>query len=135
MKSSTLSTAAVGDPAAGLDPDLVRVLDRAAETFAVLSGPVRLRILHAVCDGEKAVSEIVAIVGQSQTNVSQHLSLMHRAGILRRRRQGAQVFYEIAEPAIVGVCRLVCTLVAATSDTDAVEFGAPRRSSRRGPRR
>jgi DNA-binding transcriptional ArsR family regulator len=94
----------------------VQLLDRAAETFAILAGPVRLRILHAVCDRERPVSEIVTIVGQSQTNVSQHLALMYRAGVLRRRRDGTQVFYAIADPKVVSVCRLMCTMVASESD-------------------
>lgn len=98
-----------------LDEDLIEVLDRAAETFAILASPVRLRILQAVCDGERSVSEIVALVGQSQTNVSQHLALMYRGGVLTRRRSGTQHFYAVADPAVVEVCRVVCTRIASGS--------------------
>lgn len=125
------STGVRAAPDPTLDRDLVELLDRAAETFAILAGPVRLRILHAVCDGERPVSEIVSIVGQSQTNVSQHLALMYRAGVLRRRRNGAQVFYGIADPKVVSVCRLMCTMVASENDEVGVEREpTPRRRGR-----
>ena len=100
----------ISDPT--LDDDLADVLDRAAETFAILGSPVRLRILQAVCDGERPVSEIVTLVGQSQTNVSQHLALMYRGGLLVRRRSGAQHFHPVADPDVVAVCRVVCTKIA-----------------------
>ena len=54
--------------------------------FAVLSEPTRLKIMHAVCNGEKTVSQIVAETGATQTNISRHLGLMHRHGVLARRR-------------------------------------------------
>ena len=101
-----------------IDRDVAKVLDEAAEYFAVLSGPARLRIMHAVCDGEKTVSEIMTITGLSQTNASQHLALMYRAGVLRRRKSGAQVLYEIADPKVVELCRLVCTMVASREEAD-----------------
>lgn len=99
--------------ASSLDDDLVEVLDQAAETFAILASPVRLRILQAVCSGERSVSDIVTLVGQSQTNVSQHLALMYRGGILTRRRSGTQQLYAVADPIVIEVCRMVCTKIAA----------------------
>ena len=101
--------------ASSLEDELVEVLDRAAETFAILASPVRLRILQAVCDGERSVSEIVTLVGQSQTNVSQHLALMYRGGVLTRRRSGTQQLYAVADPHVIEVCRAVCTNIAAGS--------------------
>ena len=101
----------ITDPS--LEDDLSEVLDRAAETFAILGSPVRLRILQAICDGERSVSEIVSLTRQSQTNVSQHLALMFRGGLLARRRSGAQHFYSVADPDVVAVCRVVCTRIAA----------------------
>jgi ArsR family transcriptional regulator len=48
----------------------------------------------------------------AQPNMSQHLNIMYRAGILGKRRQGAQMFYRIADESAVMVCRAVCTQVA-----------------------
>lgn len=103
--------AMISDPS--LEDDLAEVLDRAAETFAILGSPARLRILQAVCDGERSVTEIVSQTGLSQTNVSQHLALMFRAGLLSRRRSGSQHFYAVADADVVAVCRVVCNKVAA----------------------
>ena len=102
----------------GIDEDVGRVLDEAAEYFAVLSGPARLRILHAVCDRERTVSDIIAITGLSQTNASQHLALMYRAGVLSRRKSGAQVRYAIADSKVVELCRFVCSMVASREEAD-----------------
>lgn len=91
-----------------LDP----VFDAVAAYFSVLSEPTRLKIMHAVCNGEKTVSQIVAETGATQTNVSRHLGLMHRHGVLSRRREGTQVIYSVADPTMVELCRTVCNRIA-----------------------
>jgi ArsR family transcriptional regulator len=48
--------------------------------------------------------------------MSQHLNIMYRSGILGKRRQGAQVFYRIADDTAAKVCRAVCTQVAIGAD-------------------
>jgi DNA-binding transcriptional ArsR family regulator len=93
-----------------LDP----VFDAVAAYFSVLSEPTRLKIMHAVCNGEKTVSQIVAETGATQTNVSRHLGLMHRHGVLSRRREGTQVIYRVADPTMVELCRTVCNRIAGT---------------------
>jgi DNA-binding transcriptional ArsR family regulator len=95
-----------------LDP----VFDAVAAYFSVLSEPTRLKIMHAVCNGERSVSDIVAETGATQTNVSRHLGLMHRQGVLVRRRMGTQVFYHVADPTMVELCRTVCNRIASTID-------------------
>jgi DNA-binding transcriptional ArsR family regulator len=95
-----------------LDP----VFDAVAAYFSVLSEPTRLKIMHAVCNGERSVSDIVAETGATQTNVSRHLGLMHRHGVLARRREGTQVFYRVADPTMIDLCRSVCNRIAGTID-------------------
>ena len=95
-----------------LDP----VFDAVAAYFSVLSEPTRLKIMHAVCNGEKTVSQIVAETGASQTNISRHLGLMHRHGVLSRRRDGTQVIYRVADSTMVELCRTVCNRIAGSID-------------------
>jgi DNA-binding transcriptional ArsR family regulator len=95
-----------------LDP----VFDTVAAYFAVLSEPTRLRIMHAVCLGEKTVSAIVVETGATQTNVSRHLGIMHRQGLLARRKDGNQVYYSVADQTMVELCRTVCNQIASTID-------------------
>jgi DNA-binding transcriptional ArsR family regulator len=96
-----------------LDPVFATV----AGYFGVLSEPTRLKIVHALCQGsEKTVSQIVAETGATQTNVSRHLGLMHRHGVVARRKAGAQVFYSVADLTLVELCRSVCTRIAGSID-------------------
>ena len=95
-----------------LDP----VFDAVAAYFSVLSEPTRLKIMHAVCTGEKTVGEIVAETGATQTNVSRHLGMMYRHGVLTRRRVGTQVIYSVADPTMIELCRTVCNRIAGTID-------------------
>lgn len=88
------------------------VYDKAAELFAVLSTPIRLRIIGQLCQGEKNVGQLLDHIGVPQPNMSQHLNIMYRSGILGKRRQGAQMFYRIADEKAVVVCRAMCTQVA-----------------------
>ena len=89
-----------------------KVFARVADYFSVLSEPSRLRIMYAVCSGEKSVSEVVELCGSSQANVSRHLAALHKAGILLRRKEGATVFYSIADNATVEMCQTVCAKIA-----------------------
>jgi ArsR family transcriptional regulator len=88
------------------------VYDKAAELFAVLSTPIRLRIISELCQGVRNVGQLLDQIGVSQPNMSQHLNIMYRSGILGKRRQGAQMFYRIADEKAVVVCRAMCTQVA-----------------------
>lgn len=94
------------------------VFNRAAEWFGVLSTPMRLRIISALCQGEKNVGQLIEVLGISQPNMSQHLNTMYRAGLVGKRRQGTQVYYRIADESAVRVCRAVCTQVTIELSVD-----------------
>ena len=72
----------------------------------------QLRILRAICEGERTVSEIVSLTQASQPNVSQNLALMYRHGVVARRRDGNQIYYRVKNELVVDLCRTVCTQVA-----------------------
>lgn len=95
-----------------LDPVFATV----AAYFSVLSEPTRLKIMHAVCDAEQTVSQIVKTTGATQTNVSRHLGLMYRHGVLVRRREGNQIYYRVADETMIELCRSVCNRIASTID-------------------
>ena len=58
------------------------------------------------------MSAIVTETGASQTNVSRHLSLLHQAGVVKRRKQRNAVFYQVSDPVFADVCRTVCVQIA-----------------------
>lgn len=95
-----------------------RVFESVAELFAVLSTPIRLKIIAAVCHGERNVSEMLAEIDTTQPNISQHLSTLYRSGVLAKRREGTQVYYRIQSERIATLCRAVCTQVAIELDGD-----------------
>jgi len=99
---------------AGHELDLV--FDAVARYFALLSERTRLKILHAICNAEQSVGAIVAATGATQTNVSRHLALMHQAGVVSRRRDGATVLYRVTDPEFVEICRTVCIRIAGRID-------------------
>ena len=92
------------------------VFERAAELFGLLSPPIRLRIISELCNCEKNVGQLLNTIEVAQPNMSQHLNMLYRAGVVAKRRQGAQVFYRIADESVALVCRAVCTQVAGEMD-------------------
>jgi ArsR family transcriptional regulator len=93
-----------------------KVFERAAELFGLLSTPIRLRVISELCEGEKNVGQLLARIEVTQPNMSQHLNMLYRAGVVAKRRSGAQMFYRIADDSAVLVCRAVCTQVAIEMD-------------------
>jgi DNA-binding transcriptional ArsR family regulator len=98
-------------------------LQLVARRFAVLSEPMRLRLLHALFDGEKAVNALVGLSGGTQANVSRHLQTLADAGLLARRKEGLQVYYSISDPSIFELCTLVCGSLEKQHRIKAGEFG------------
>lgn len=68
-------------------------VDQAVQTLAMLAEPTRIRLLWAMLDGERAVTDLASVVGSSPTAVSQHLAKLHLAGLVHRRREGRRVLY------------------------------------------
>ena len=83
-------------------------LEMVAETFQVLSVPLRLAILQQLQGGPLSVGEICRKLTTSQPNVSKHLKLLHGSDLVRKRQKGNTVFYEIADPMVYHLCELVC---------------------------
>lgn len=74
--------------------------------------PTRLRILGLLGHGELTVTELTQILRQSQPRVSRHLRLLSEAGLLDRFREGAWVFYRLAEDgAAAGLARTVVDMI------------------------
>ncbi|MFZ9368429.1 MAG: ArsR/SmtB family transcription factor [Burkholderiaceae bacterium] len=84
------------------------LFEEVAGYFSLLSEPTRLKILHAVCEGERTVGEIVSHVESTQANVSRQINMLYRAKILSRRKEGTQVFYRIADQKTIDLCQSVC---------------------------
>jgi DNA-binding transcriptional ArsR family regulator len=96
-----------------------RVFESVAELFSVLSTPIRLKIISAVCQGEKNVSQLLSEIDATQPNMSQHLATLYRCGVLTKRREGTQIYYRLQSERVAALCRAVCTQVAMELDSEA----------------
>jgi ArsR family transcriptional regulator len=85
-----------------------KALENIAERFKALSEPMRLRLVYALMDGEKTVSQLVEQTGSLQANVSKHLGILLNAGILGRRKEGTSAYYRITDESVFELCDLVC---------------------------
>ena len=100
----------------GADEQANAVFESVAELFALLSTPIRLKIIGALCNGEKNVSQLLAEIDTTQPNMSQHLSTLYRAGVLGKRRESTQIYYRVQSERVATLCRAVCTQVAIELD-------------------
>lgn len=91
------------------------VFDLAAELFQILSAPMRLKIISCLRDGEQNVSYLLSKIDTTQPNMSQHLNMLYKAGVLGRRREGVQILYRIVDERVAALCRAVCSQVETKS--------------------
>lgn len=86
-----------------------KLIERAARRFKLLGEPTRLLLLNALQEhGELSVQELVDQTEQQQANVSKHLGMMAREGLVKRRKDGLYSYYSIADPTLSALCMLVC---------------------------
>ncbi|MBW2274959.1 MAG: winged helix-turn-helix transcriptional regulator [Deltaproteobacteria bacterium] len=83
-------------------------LEMVAARFRALGDPSRLRLLNLLMQGARSVQELVDESGLTQTNVSRHLGLLRREGVVTRSREGNRALYRIADPSIAKLCNTVC---------------------------
>lgn len=99
------------------------VLQRIADRLKAMGNRVRLRILHALEDGELTVGEIQRRIGGSQANVSKHLANLRDAGLVSSRREGVKMYYRVGDEMVFTICRAVCDslLDRANAEVEAIE--------------
>ncbi|HRH96964.1 MAG TPA: metalloregulator ArsR/SmtB family transcription factor [Prosthecobacter sp.] len=92
-----------------LSPVTDEALALIASWFRTLAEPSRLKILRALEEGEKNITEIVEATGLTQANVSRHVQSLVEAGMVGRRKEGLTVICFIADPSITDLCDNVCS--------------------------
>jgi len=75
-----------------LPPDQVAL---AVEVFRMLADGTRIQILWALIDREMPVNDLAATIGKPGPSVSQHLAKLRMARLVRTRRDGTQIFYQL----------------------------------------
>ena len=85
-----------GSRKSGLD-EFARKSEEAARLLSLLANASRLRILCELSDGERSVSALEAVVGLSQSALSQHLAKLREADLVTTRRAAQMIYYSIAD--------------------------------------
>jgi len=89
----------------------VTTSDFQAEILKAIAQETRLNILELLRDGERCVCEIFPAIGQEQSNVSRHLNMMQKAGILTRRKDGLKIFYAVKHAEVLAIVDLATAIL------------------------
>lgn len=89
-----------------------QALSLVAQRFRVLSDATRLGLLQSLFDGERSVQDLCDRTGFQQANVSKHLGIMIREGLVTRRKEGLFTLYHIADESVYELCEVVCGALA-----------------------
>ena len=87
-------------------PESPAEADLLAKYFRVLGDRTRLRVLELVADRERSVGELVALLGESQSKVSNHLACLRWCGFVATRREHRTVHYRLADDRVAAVVEL-----------------------------
>ncbi len=78
-----------------------KIFEMHAEICKVFTNPKRLEIISLLRDEEKTVNELTELAGVPQANVSRHLTVLRQNNVVTTRRNGANIYYKIANPKIL----------------------------------
>ncbi len=82
------------------DKDL-RLYEMKAEIIQAVGHPIRLAIIDYLSDGEQCVCDITDHVGAERSNVSRHLAVLLKSGVVECRKDGLKVIYSLRTPCIL----------------------------------
>jgi DNA-binding transcriptional ArsR family regulator len=82
-------------------PDPSARFELQAGVMQALAHPLRLAIVDLLRSGEVCVCDIAVAIGAERSNVSRHLAVMSKGGVLRTRKEGLKVFYSLRTPCVL----------------------------------
>jgi len=83
---------------AGLSEELVGDV---VETFKVLAGPTRVRIIRALAQEELCVCDLAELLSLSISATSHQLQALRRAAVVRHRSEGKLAYYSLGDPFVL----------------------------------
>ena len=105
MKTSALS----------IDPEVLRgAAGKAVAALKLLANEDRLLLLCQLSQGEMCVSDLEQTLGIRQPTLSQQLSVLRSEGVVDTRREGKNIFYSVAEPALLEILAVLYRLYCPT---------------------
>ena len=71
------------------------LFDALAESAKALANGRRAELIDVLMQGERSVEDLAVEIDQTVANTSQHLQRLLRAGLVRTRRDGTRIFYDL----------------------------------------
>lgn len=93
-----------------------KVFELHADLLKALAHPRRLEIIQLLRENEHPVTDIHTMLDLPQANISQHLMILKNAGVLVSRRDGKQIFYQLADKKVCKACDLLREVIIDTQE-------------------
>ena len=77
-----------------------QIIEFKSNLFKALGDNNRLLIIEALRNGETCQCEIIPLIGISQPAVSRHLKILEKSGLIKSRREGNKILYQIVDPRV-----------------------------------
>lgn len=87
-------------------------LEQVAAHFQALSEPTRLRILRLLHRTERCVGELAELCNFTSPNISRHLAILRKHGLVACEERGTSAYYRIADESVYALVDLVCGSIA-----------------------
>jgi len=86
---------------------MLELYKKHAEICKTLASPVRLEIINLLRGKERSVNELMKLAKLSQSNVSQHLTILRQNNIVSTKRKGKNIYYKLAYPEMIKACDIM----------------------------
>ncbi|ATA57081.1 transcriptional regulator [Variovorax boronicumulans] len=94
-----------------IDPQLLRsAAGQAVAVLKLLAHEARLLLLCQLSQGEMCVSDLESTLGIRQPTLSQQLSVLRTEGVVDTRREGKNIYYRVADPALLEILAVLYRL-------------------------
>lgn len=90
-----------------MDRETQRLYKLKADVIAAAGHPIRLAVIDFLRDGEQCVCDIAEFVGAKRSNVSRHLGVLLKAGVISQRKDGLKMMYALRCPCVLNFMQCV----------------------------
>lgn len=90
-----------------MDRESQKLFKLKADVIAAAGHPIRLAVLDFLKDGEQCVCDIAEYVGAKRSNVSRHLGVLLKAGVISQRKDGLKMMYTLRCPCVLNFMKCV----------------------------
>jgi ArsR family transcriptional regulator, virulence genes transcriptional regulator len=90
---------------------LRKIFEMQCEICKALGHPLRLAIVDRLRDRETAAADLLEELEISKANLSKHVALLTRGGIVESRREGRQLYYRLVDPEIHQACTIMRSIL------------------------